>query len=261
MDNEFLGTVSVFRDVTAEVEAERAKTEFVSTVSHELRTPMTSIKGYVDLLLMGAVGPLAPVQHDFLSVVHANVDRLTILVNDLLDISRIESGRVAIAPRVIRVEDVIEQVLATMQARAVEQGLALQSEVSELTEIIADPDRVAQILTNLMANACNYTPPGGKVCISACVHGDEVRISVCDTGIGISKEDQEKIFERFFRADDSMVQDAPGTGLGLSIVQSLTEMQGGRVWVESELGKGSTFTIAFPTTNTRQVLEEEITPA
>ncbi len=258
MESEFLGTVSAFRDVTAKVAAEQAKTEFVSTVSHELRTPMTSIKGYVELLLMGAVGALTDEQVDFLSVVDTNVDRLTILVNDLLDISRIESGRVAISPQVMRVEHVVDQVVTAMQARAAEQGLTLHSDMpAELVEIVADPDRVAQILTNLMANACNYTPPGGEVTISARVHGDEVYISVCDTGIGISEDDQEKIFERFFRADDSMVQDAPGTGLGLSIVQSLTEIQRGRVWVESELGEGSTFTVALPTAEARRVPDED----
>jgi PAS domain S-box-containing protein len=259
MENEFLGTVSAFRDVTAEVAAEHAKTELVSTVSHELRTPMTSIKGYVELLLMGAVGTLTDEQLDFLSVVDANVDRLTVLVNDLLDISRIESGRVAISPRVINVKHVVDQVVAEMQTRAAEQGLTLRSDVSsEIAKIVADPDRVAQILTNLMANACNYTPPGGEVTISARAHDDEVHISVRDTGIGISQEDQGKIFERFFRADDAMVQDAPGTGLGLSIVQSLTEIQRGRVWVESELGEGSTFTVALPTAGARQVPDEAV---
>lgn len=262
MENEFLGAVSAFRDVTAEVEAERAKTEFVSTVSHELRTPMTSIKGYVELLLMGVVGTLTEDQYNFLTVIDVNVERLTTLVNDLLDISRIESGRVALSPRVIHVENVVEQVVVTMQARALDQGLTLRSELPPtLPEIIADPDRVTQILTNLVGNACNYTPAGGKVTVSARVHDDQVRISVRDTGIGISKEDQTKIFERFFRADDSMVQDAPGTGLGLAIVQSLAEMQGGQVWVESELGEGSTFTFTLPTADARQGPEEEANPA
>jgi len=247
MGDEFLGTVSVFRDVTVEVEAERAKTEFVSTVSHELRTPMTSIKGYVKLLLMGAVGVLAEEQQNFLSVIDSNVDRLTILVNDLLDISRIESGRIALSPCVLQVEDIIEQVVMEMQARALDQGLDLWADVPPtLPEVIADPDRVIQVLNNLMANACNYTLAGGKVWVSVHANGDEVYISVSDTGIGISKEDKDKIFERFFRSDDLVVQEAPGTGLGLSIVQSLVEMQGGQVWVESELGKGSTFTFSLP---------------
>jgi PAS domain S-box-containing protein len=245
--NEFLGTVSAFRDVTVEVEAERAKTEFVSTVSHELRTPMTSVKGYVKLLLMGAVGRLTDEQQNFLSIVDTNVNRLTTLVNDLLDISRIESGRMAISPQVMRVEEVIGQITRELETRATDQGLTLWRSVpSTLPKVVADPDRVAQVLTNLVANACNYTLPGGEVTVSARAVGDEVRVSVQDTGIGISPEDQEKIFDRFFRADDEVVQNASGTGLGLPIVQSLVEMQGGQVWVESEPGQGSTFTFTLP---------------
>ncbi len=256
MADEFLGTVSVFRDVTAEVEAERAKTEFVSTVSHELRTPITSIKGYVELLLMGAVGILTGDQQHFLSVTKANVDRLTVLVNDLLDISRIESGRMALSPRVMRVEEVVNQVVMEMEARAVAKGLTLRSDVPPaLPEVVADPDRVAQVLTNLVVNACHYTPARGEIAVSARVQGDEVHVSVRDTGIGIAPEDQEKIFDRFFRVDDQLVQEEPGAGLGLSIVQSLVEMQGGRVWVESELGEGSTFTFTLPTVEARRVAQ------
>lgn len=250
MGDEFLGTVSVFRDVTAEVEAERAKTEFVSTVSHELRTPMTSIKGYVKLLLMEMAGKLTEEQRHFLSIINANVDRLTNLVNDLLDISRIESGRLAISPRPIQVSEVIEQVVAEMHARATSRGLTLYSQLPPaLPKVVADPDRVAQILTNLMANACNYTPSGGEVCVLAHTNGEEVHISVRDTGIGIAPENLDKIFERFFRADDELVQEVAGTGLGLAIVRSLVEMQGGRIWVESKLGAGSTFTFTLPVAN------------
>jgi PAS domain S-box-containing protein len=245
---EFLGTVSVFRDVTAEVEAERAKTEFVSTVSHELRTPMTSIKGFADLLLMGAVGALTGDQQRFLTIIKSNTDRLTMLVNDLLDISRIESGRLALAPKVVRVEDLIGQVVTTMEARMEEKQLALHTDVPRiLPEVFADPDRVIQILTNLVANAHHYTEPGGEIWISARAHGDQLHIAVRDTGVGISEEDQEKLFTRFFRSDNPVVQDAPGTGLGLSIVKSLVGMHGGRVWLESELGEGSTFTFTLPT--------------
>jgi PAS domain S-box-containing protein len=248
MGEEFLGTVSVFRDVTVEVEAERAKSEFVSTVSHELRTPMTSIKGYADLLLMGAVGELMEDQQKFLTVIKNNADRLTALVNDLLDISRIESGRVMLSPRVVRVEDLIANVVAAIQPRAMEKDLTLRSDLSPaLPDVFADADRVVQILTNLVANAHNYTPSGGEIVVSACAQDGEVHISVRDTGIGISEEDQEKLFNRFFRSEHSVVQDSPGTGLGLSITKSLVELQGGRIWLESKLGKGSTFSFSLPT--------------
>jgi len=248
MGDEFLGTVSVFRDVTAEVKANRAKTEFVSMVSHELRTPMTSIKGYTDLLLMGAAGILAQDQRGFLTTIKNNADRLAMLVNDLLDISRIESGRVALSPRVMRVDGVITQVITAMGARARGLGLTLRADVSPtLPKVTADPDRVAQILANLVENACLYTPAGGEIVVAARAHGDEMHISVRDTGIGIAAKDQEKIFDRFFRADDPRVQRIPGTGLGLAIVKSLVEMHGGRVEVESALGEGSTFTFTLPT--------------
>jgi len=254
MGEEFLGTVSVFRDVTAEAEAKRAKTEFVSTVSHEMRTPMTSIKGYVDLLLMGAVGVLADDQQHFLSIVRNNTDRLTKLVDDLLDISRIESGRMVLSPENVSIGALADQVILAMEARAMDKGLTLRSDVPPgLPEVIADPDRVAQILTNLVVNAVYYTPPDGEITVSACEQDDVLHVSVSDTGIGIAPENQEKIFDRFFRADDAVVQGAPGTGLGLCIVQSLVEMHGGRVWVESKMGEGSTFTFTLPTVETRRV--------
>jgi PAS domain S-box-containing protein len=256
MSDEFLGTVSVFRDVTVEVEAERAKTEFVSTVSHELRTPMTSIKGYADLLLMGAAGNLTNQQSDFLAIIKSNTDRLTMLVNDLLDISRIESGRLALSLKEMQVSGVIIQVVRAMQARVAEKRLALRSDVPpELPSVLADSDRVIQILTNLVANAYQYTLPGGEIVVTARPCGEEVHISVHDTGIGIAPEDQDKIFVRFFRADDPLVQEMPGTGLGLAIVRSLVEMQGGRIWVESQLGAGSTFTFTLPTARSRKAAE------
>jgi PAS domain S-box-containing protein len=245
---EFLGTVSVFRDVTAEVEADRAKTEFVSMVSHELRTPMTSIKGYADLLLMESVGPLTDGQEKFLSIVRSNVDRLTTLVDDLLDISRIESGRLELAARRMRVEEAVDRVLASMEARANEGGVLLESQLPpDLSMVHADPDRVAQILTNLVGNACQYTPRGGEVIVSAEEKGGMVHVMVRDTGIGISPQDQGRVFDRFFRADSPEVQGTPGTGLGLPIVKSLVAMHGGEIWVESELGQGSRFTFTLPT--------------
>jgi len=261
MGDEFLGTVSVFRDVTAEVEAERAKTEFVSTVSHELRTPMTSIKGYADLLLMGAVGALTEDQDKFLTIIKNNTDRLTTLVSDLLDISRIESGRVDLSPQRMQVSGAIAQVVMALGARAEGKGLTLRSETPEgIPDVVANPDRVIQILTNLVANAHQYTPPGGEIVVSARAHDEEVHISVSDTGIGIAAEDQERLFSRFFRADDPIVQETPGTGLGLAIVKSLVEMYSGRIWVESELGEGSRFTFTLPTAEAWESIQAEAEP-
>ncbi len=249
---EYLGTVSVFRDITAEVEADRAKTEFISTVSHELRTPMTSIKGYADLLMLGMAGPLDEQQKHFIGIIRNNAERMVALVSDLLDISRIESGRVQLDLRAVHIHEVVGQVVHTLQGRALGKGLAFQIDVSEdLPPVWGDSNRVAQILTNLISNAIQYTPPGGQVTVSARINGDMLEVSVADTGIGISKENQRKIFDRFFRADDPLVQETPGTGLGLPITASLVQMHGGQIWVESELGEGSTFTFTLPLATAR----------
>ncbi|MCS7251084.1 MAG: GAF domain-containing protein [Anaerolineae bacterium] len=247
MGTEFLGTVSVFRDITPEVEAERAKNEFISTVSHELRTPMTSIKGYVDLLLLGSGGPLSEVQRRFLQIVKANADRLKVLVDDLLDISRMESGRLQLDLRPVPLEAAVEAVVASLKARIDEKNQQLELDLPEsLPHVRADKDRLIQILSNLVSNANKYTPEGGRICIRARAENQEVHVEVCDTGIGIPPEALPRIFERFYRVDDPRVHETPGTGLGLSIVKTLVELHGGRIWVESEVGKGSTFHFTIP---------------
>ncbi|NLF03338.1 MAG: GAF domain-containing protein [Anaerolineales bacterium] len=247
LNEEYLGTVSVFRDVTAEVETERAKNEFVSMVSHELRTPITPIKGYADLLLMGVAGQLSDEQRDFLTIIKHNADRLTVLVNDLLDLSRIESGRLKLSVRSMHLHEVIDQVINTTRSRAEQKGISVHSEVPyDLPAVRADTDRVLQVLTNLVNNAYQYTNSGGVVLVTAEASGGMVRISVHDTGIGIPPELRSKVFERFFRADHPLVQKTPGTGLGLAIVKSLVEMHGGRIWADSEVGRGSTFTFTLP---------------
>jgi PAS domain S-box-containing protein len=254
--DEFLGVVTIFRDITKEVEADRAKSEFVSTVSHELRTPMTAIKGYTDLLFGGAVGPLNDSQKHFLSVIKNNTDRLTALINDLLDISRIESGRVRFEPTPVKLGEIVAGVVEAMAARAQQKGLTLSYEVDAgLPEVMGDHDRLYQVLTNLVGNAINYTVEG-SVHVEALNVGTAVQVNVRDTGIGIKKEDIGRIFDRFFRSDDSFVQESSGTGLGLPIVKMFVEMHGGRVWVDTELGKGSTFTFILPVPGTEPEPEE-----
>ncbi|MBN1956248.1 MAG: GAF domain-containing protein [Anaerolineae bacterium] len=248
MGAEYLGTVSLFRDITAIVEADRAKSDFVSTVSHELRTPMTSIKGYADLVLMGAVGELTEQQQHFIGIIRNNANRLTSLVNDLLDISRIETGRIELDLKAVHVFEIVDQMVSMLQGRAQEKEIALTHDVGDdLPEVWGDDARIAQILTNLVGNAIYYTPVGGSVHVSAAVTDNEMlRVAVTDTGIGIAEENLTKIFGRFFRADDPLVQETPGTGLGLPITASLVEMHQGKIWVDSELGKGSTFYFTLP---------------
>jgi signal transduction histidine kinase/GAF domain-containing protein len=246
----YFGAVSIFRDITREVEVDRMKSEFVSTVSHELRTPMTSIKGYADLILMGAAGPLGDAQQRYLEVIRKNADRLQWLVNDLLDISRIETGKTQLALQPLDMARLISGVVDDhVRGRIQHEGkqLAVSTEIAPSLPLVnADPEKVTRVLTNLVDNAMNYTPPGGAIAISAQPEGDFVRISVHDTGIGIAKEDHTRIFERFYRAEDEAVQAVPGTGLGLAIVQSLVAMHGGELTLQSEVGEGSTFAFTLP---------------
>ncbi len=248
--SQFFGTVSIFRDITREVEVDKLKSEFVSTVSHELRTPMTSIKGYADLMLMGAAGAMSPPQARYLKVIKNNADRLHMLVNDLLNISRIETGKTTLDLRPLDVPQIIDQVVeGHLRGRVQHEDkqLDIYKEIEPSLPLVnADHARVTQILTNLIDNAFNYTPESGSISLTARSKGNFVFVSVNDTGIGISDENQKKIFERFFRAEDEQVQAVPGTGLGLAIVRSLIEMHGGKLQVKSKLGKGSTFTFNLP---------------
>ncbi|MCP4359746.1 MAG: GAF domain-containing protein [Chloroflexi bacterium] len=249
-EGNFFGTVSIFRDITQEVELDRLKSEFVSTVSHELRTPMTSIKGYADLMLMGAAGQLAAPQIRYLQVIKSNADRLHMLVNDLLNISRIETGKTTLDLRPLDIPQIVSQIVGGHLEGRIQhedKNMRVKTNIAPSLPLAnADQARVTQILTNLLDNAFNYTPENGEIIIVVKAKNNFIFITVQDTGIGISAENMDKIFDRFFRADDAMVQKVSGTGLGLAIVRSLIEMHGGRLIVESELGKGSNFTFTLP---------------
>jgi PAS domain S-box-containing protein len=251
LQNDFLGTVSIFRDITHEVEVDRLKSEFVATVSHELRTPMTSIRGYVDILLMGAAGALNENQSHFLHIVKNNTERLNILVNDLLDISRIEAGRVTLSPQPLDLRDVAEDVLADILRRSQEENKPMAFSLDapkDLPRVRGDAERIRQVMGNLVDNAYHYTPENGQITVHLhSVNGSEVQVDVEDSGVGISKEDQARIFDRFYRGEDPLVLATPGTGLGLAIVRQLIEMHDGRIWLKSEgEGQGSTFSFTLP---------------
>jgi signal transduction histidine kinase/DNA-binding response OmpR family regulator len=240
------GTVAVFRDFTREAEIDRMKSDFVSIVSHELRTPLTAIQGYLDLMLIGAAGAITKQQASFLQIAKGNAERLHSMVSDLLDISRIESGKVDLDVQVISLAPIVKQVAATLEKQFEDRRLTLTVDVpNDLPEFFGDPARVGQILTNLLSNAYKYTQEGGAT-IRARVVDQVLRVDVIDTGLGISVEDQQKLFARFFRAQDNRVRQQTGTGLGLNITKSLVEMHGGGIQVESEPGKGSTFSFTLP---------------
>jgi signal transduction histidine kinase len=244
----------LFDEVNA---ANRAKSEFVSFVAHELKTPMTSIKGYADLLLGGAVGPANDMQKQFLTTIRNNVERMSTLVSDLSDVARIESGRMKLEVKPVAFNAVIDDVIRTTKALidAKKQTLTIEA-APHLPFVLADYVRTAQVLTNLVSNAYKYTPEGGHVLLRAAPSANTwnpdgapevLHIAVQDNGIGIAPEDQKKLFQKFFRAEDRMAREmAPGTGLGLNIVKNLVELQGGQIWLESEFRKGSTFHFTLP---------------
>jgi signal transduction histidine kinase/CheY-like chemotaxis protein len=240
------GTVAVFRDFTREAEIDRLKSDLVSIVSHELRTPLTSIKGYLDLVLMGASGPLSKQQSSFLEIARNNSERLSEMIAELLDLSRIESGRIELDVQVVSVSEIVGRVNDSLRKSFQDRDLGLALDIPhDLPEVFGDPGRIAQILTNLLSNALKYTRTGGAT-VRVCQTGSALQIDVADTGVGISVEDQEKLFTRFFRAEDAAVRQQPGTGLGLNITKALVEMHGGEIWVESEPGVGSTFSFTLP---------------
>jgi PAS domain S-box-containing protein len=244
---EIPGLVAALRDVTREAEVERLKNEFISTVSHELRTPMTSIKGYTDLLFLGMAGGLTDAQRNFLQIIKSNADRLTALVNDILDISRIETGRLRLTIEALDLVDIVSQTVASFEEQYRDKEIALEwEEVTELPEVRGDAARITQVLTNLVANAWHYTEGGGRVSLSVREVDEFLQVDVADTGIGVAPDDLDRIFDRFYRVDHPIVQEAEGTGLGLSIVKMFIEMLGGEIWVESELGVGSTFSFTVP---------------
>jgi signal transduction histidine kinase len=251
LGTDFLGTVAVFRDISRDVEIDQLKSDFVATVSHELRTPMTSIRGYVQMLLLEAAGPLTDEQRKFLETIRTNSDRLGRLVNDLLDLSRLESGDEELHLQPVAPLPVLEAGRDYLAARCVQdaKGLRVELEVpASLPEVRADPLRLQQILRGLLDNSFNFTPAGGTVWIRAQPDGERLRIEVADSGTGIPRAEQPRVFERFFRGEQALNLGVPGTGLGLSIVAHLVELHGATIELRSEgvPGQGTRFSFALP---------------
>ena len=243
-----IGRIFVFRDVTRETIVDRMKTEFVSTVSHELRTPLTAIKGYVDLMMSGKTGDLSPVQTEFLGMVQESTRRLTNLINDMLDISRIESGRISVRRETVDILPLVREALRMMQGQAEAKGLSLTllTPDDSLPPVRGDRDRITQVLVNLLSNAVKYTPSGGSVSVSLEEESGILTVCIADTGIGINADDQNRLFQKFFRADNSTTREVGGTGLGLAITKAILERMAGTIRAESEPGNGSRFYFTLP---------------
>jgi signal transduction histidine kinase len=219
---------------------------------------MTSIKGFAELLLMGAAGSLSEPQSRYLEVIRDNADRMSFLVNDLLDISRIESGRTVLDLEPLNLANLVDEVAQSHLDDLIQREtkpMAVNIDLgAELPPVDGDHDRITQILINLLDNAFYYTPANGQITVAARPSGDYVEISVRDSGIGINQENIERIFDRFYRSEEAVVQQIPGTGLGLAIVQSLVNMHGGEIMVTSVVGVGSTFSVLLPVAAKESVL-------
>jgi two-component system, OmpR family, phosphate regulon sensor histidine kinase PhoR len=241
-----LGAVLVLHDITELRRLERVRRDFVANVSHEFRTPLTAIQGFAETLLAGAIDD-AQNRVRFLEIILEHARRLARLTEDLLRLSQMDSDRLELEIDEVSVSQIVDSCLATAQYRALENGLTLSVKVaSNLPTVAGDRRRLAEVLQNLLDNARQYTLPGGEIVLSAEAHELEVVFTVSDTGIGIPRTDQSRIFERFYRVDAARSREAGGTGLGLAIAKHLIEAQGGRIWVESELGKGSHFHFSVP---------------
>jgi PAS domain S-box-containing protein len=248
---EFQGTISIFRDITHQVEVDRLKSEFVATVSHELRTPMTPIKGYVEFLLMGGAGQLNEQQLEFVSIIKTNIDRLSILVDDLLDVSRIEAGKVSLTFQPIDMREVIDDSVETLVQLSQEEQHPVMVDVhipEDLPSVYGDLERVRQIVANLLDNAYKYSPENSTIVIRITQENSSVQVDIIDKGVGIFPDEHEKIFERFYRGENHMVMETAGTGLGLPIVKELVELHKGKIWLTSSgvPGEGSTFSFTLP---------------
>jgi len=229
-------------------EANRLKTEFVTVVTHELRSPLTSIAGYIELLLEGEGREGAEAQREYLRIVKRNADRLLEMINDLLDIARIEAGKLELKRLPLDLGGLIREAVRALRPQIEGKGQHLILDLAEpLPAVTGDPERITQILINLVSNAHKYTPQGGRVTVATRAEGAQVRISVRDTGIGLSSEEQQKLFTKFFRAQHPLVREAGGTGLGLAITRALVELHGGTLTVDSAPGQGATFSVALPT--------------
>lgn len=227
------------------------KNEFISMVSHELRTPLTAVKGFVKVVLTGEAGPVNAQQEKFLQIADQSIDRLTVLISDLLDISRIESGQLRLNMEPQDAREVIGLVIENIIPAVKGKNLNIGSDLPEhMPPVLADRERLIQVFDNLIHNAIKFTPEGGRITVAASNKGDFINFSVTDTGIGIAPDDHERIFEKFYQVESGTTRSTSGTGLGLAIVKSIVEMHGGQVWVESEQGNGATFQFLLPRAKT-----------
>ncbi len=251
---EQVGYYGIYTDVSelakksAELEvASKHKSEFLANMSHELRTPLNAIVGFSQVLKEKLFGQVNEKQDEYLDDILSSADHLLALINDILDLSKVEAGQVELERRLFSLREALERGVVMVRERAVQNGVEISLELDPQVDLVeGDERRIQQVVFNLLSNAVKFTPSGGRVDVFTAKEDGEVRIAVRDTGPGISPDDQARIFEEFQQARDTNGERPEGTGLGLALSRSLVELHGGRIWVESEVGTGSTFTFTIP---------------
>jgi PAS domain S-box-containing protein len=242
-----VGMVSVLSDITKQKELDALKSKFVSNVSHELRTPLVAIDKSISLLLSKAAGSVSESQEEFLSIAKRNLTRLSTLINDLLDMSKLEAGKMRVNFEPSSMEEIINESVSGFNSWAESKSIAMIKKIQQsLPTVKADPQRIIQILNNLIGNAIKFTPNKGQIIVEAGLKDDKIKVVVQDTGPGIPKDDLDKIFDKFFQVSERSTGDVGGTGLGLSIAKEIVELHGGQIWAESDKGQGARFIFTLP---------------
>lgn len=248
LDGRPIGAIQVFRDITLEQEIDRMKSEFISLASHQLRTPLSAIKTYSHMLVDGYMGEVTASQKKSLRTIITATNRMNELISTLLNITRIESGTIAVTPKHLQMDKVVDEVLKEVSLMATDKSINLTTATIGKGSMAIKTDNLIlkEIITNLVSNAIKYTPDGGSVTVQIKPRLQEVQVNVVDTGWGIPKYAQDQIFSKFFRAHNIVKRETTGTGLGLYLVKGLLDRLGGKIWFDSEEGNGTTFSFSLP---------------
>jgi len=238
LDGQVAGAVGLFLDITESERLERTRRDYVANVSHELRTPLTAMRALIEPLSEGMVRD-EETRSRYYAIMLRETLRLSRLINDLMELSRLQSGQLSLTARPVNLQDILGDLAEKYTAAAAERGLTYECRARELPQVLANPDRVEQVLVILLDNAMKYTPEGGRVAVEAKVDDEKVTLCVADTGVGIDPADQPYVFDRFYKVDRAHT--GLGSGLGLSIASELMKAMGETLWLKSEPGKGSRF--------------------